>query len=307
MDDPTPPVGPPVMVRPTSMNPSLSTLPVEMLDTIFQLVDNPDLINLRLVSKSVRDIANRPFAFRNSASSNHVITQDSIETLLAISAHGVFGAYIRRITFCPVRVILEYSHPYHEDNDGTVVDDSFVKTGRFSNLMQQILSNIKRHAGSITIRIHEDYCLGHGPRDISFVYLHTLGYHGQKALYATDFGTAYRTLETLELVVAEVRAAGINIEGLELNSKHRNPGHGRRLETHKAVLKFLKSCDSSLNLVSIWESNGMLEYTHLQKRLCSHIRLCSGVLHLVIPIFYLSKRLLDGLQKRHSHIFVSEI
>lgn len=123
MDRSAPPADLTVMASCNSTHSSLSSLPIELLDNIFQLVDNSDLVNLRYVCKSVCAVASRPFAARNFASCYHVFTRHSFETLLAISAHSVFGAYIRKITVCPARVIVECRHPYDEDDPDTVVDD----------------------------------------------------------------------------------------------------------------------------------------------------------------------------------------
>jgi hypothetical protein len=282
MDDPAPPVDPTIMACPRSTDPSLSVLPVEMLDKIFRLVDNTDLVNLRLVSRSFCAIANRPFAVRYFSSCHHVFTQHSFETLLAISAHHAFGACIKKLMFSPARVILEYSHPYDEDDEDTVVDDSFVESGGFSDLMQKILVNIKRHSDSITRGIYEHNCLGRGHRDsdfhdidchsphfhdLDFVSAHRQGYHGKRAFCESKLGTAYRTSETLKLLVSEVYAAAIDINGLEFFSSPHFPENVTTLKTFNAVAKFLKSHDTPINLHISWSDNGKLQYNHLQHRI----------------------------------------
>jgi hypothetical protein len=267
MDDLAPPVESTVMASLNSTRSSLSTLPVEMLDKIFRLVDSSDLVNLRLVSRSFCAIANRPFAVRYFTSCHHVFTQHSFETLLAISAHSVFGACIKKIMFSPARVILEYSHPYDEDDDDTVVDDSFVESGGFSDLMRKILVNIKRHSDSIAIGIHEDDCLGRGHHDPELVSPHRQAYHGERTFRDSNLGTAYRTSETLMLVVSEVHAAGISIKGLHYNSSDREFGFDTHFETDQVLARFLMSCDSPIDLCFTWGSNGRLEYDHFQNRL----------------------------------------
>jgi hypothetical protein len=87
--------------------PALLALPTEIIDKIFSFVDNSGLVNLRLVSRSVCAIANRPFAVKNFASSHHVVSRESFETLLAVSAHSFFGAYIKSIMIGPYRKVLD--------------------------------------------------------------------------------------------------------------------------------------------------------------------------------------------------------
>lgn len=240
-----------VMARSTSKKPSLSTLPVELLDKIFQLVDDPDLVSLRFVSKSVCAIASRSFAARNFTSCRHVVSKHSFETLLAISAHSVFGAYIKKIMVIPSRAILDFS----------LADDFFVESGAFSKLMLRILSNIRKHSGSITIGILEYY--GENTSTYRQRFL------GKKASLAAAWGIASRPSEMLELVLAQMRAAEVDVNGLHLTLELiRKFDDAANRRTYKMVAKFLKSRDSPIDLRFVWEKDkGLLEYDHLRSRL----------------------------------------
>jgi hypothetical protein len=90
MDEPASLANSTVMENLSFSKPSLTTLPTELIDKIFSFIDNLGLINLRLVSRSVCAIANRPFAVENFANSHHVVTRHSFDTLLAVSAHDIF-------------------------------------------------------------------------------------------------------------------------------------------------------------------------------------------------------------------------
>ncbi|KAG9519714.1 hypothetical protein KCV07_g4737, partial [Aureobasidium melanogenum] len=243
---------------------TLSTLPVEMLDRILQLVDNSDLINLRYVSKYICAVANRPFAFRNFRTRRHVVTEHSLKALLAISAHETFGAYFKDIIFSPARALRAVLESDDSENDGIVVDDSFVQSSRFSDLMQQVLFNLKQHSDSIAIGVHEGYCLGHGCHDQYFMASKRQLFHGERAFCeAAELGTVFETPETLELIFTEMHAAAINIDGLSIIFA-RHSCYEARCRTRKAIEKFFSSHNASIDLHLQWDSDGNLEYKHLQ-------------------------------------------
>jgi len=250
-----------VVVNSNLAKPSLLNFPTEILDKIFSSVDNPGLINLRLVSRSVCTITNRPFAVRNFASSHHVLTRHSFETLLAVTAHDIFGAYIRSIMFSPYRIVLDYLDPQDTDEDAEV-DDSFIESGEFSDLLSRILANIRRHSESITIGVLEFYG--------EWGNVHRQRFHGEGAFKEGLWGgIVTRPSETFELVRAEMHAAGMLINGLHFNlSIARRFPDTANLKMYKVVTQFLQSCDSLIDLRFTWEENGFLEYNHLQSRLC---------------------------------------
>lgn len=280
MDDPTPSISATPMAGSAFTRPTLSTLPIEMLDRIFWLVNDSDLINLRLVCKLLCAVANRPFAISHFSNMRHVMTEHSMKGLLAISAHEIFGAYIKKIILSPARAVLGYSRPADSEDDGVVVDDSFVKSGRFSDLMQQVLSELKQHSESVAIGVHEDYYLHYGCRDQYLVASKSQSFYGGKAFCkAAKFRTTFRTSETLELLLAETHAAAITMNNLDINLDQDFCPKAKR-KTHTAIEKFLKSRGSSIDLRFQWDSNGILEYKHL--RSCLHFSgswILSGRMH----------------------------
>lgn len=269
MDDSTLLADSDAMTRASPAKPTLSTLPIEMLDRIFWLVDNSDLVNLRLVCRLICDVANRPFAIRNFSTMCHVVTEESMQTLLAVSAHVTLGAHIRNITLSPVRAISAVPELYFSniEDDGIVVDDSFIKSGKFSDLMQQVLSNFKQHSDSIAIGVKEDCCLRHSRLDQYFVVPKRQLFHGERAFCeAAEFGTVFETSETLELLFAEMRAAAININTLEIELA-RYSCYDVRGKTQRTIKRLLESCNPSIDLKIQWKNRGMLEYKHLQSSL----------------------------------------
>ncbi|KEQ59097.1 uncharacterized protein M437DRAFT_58081, partial [Aureobasidium melanogenum CBS 110374] len=216
---------------------TLATLPTEMLGRIFWLVDSADLINLRLVCKLICATANKPFAVRNFETRRHNVTEDSFKVLLAISAHETFGAYLKNIVLCPARTLRAVLESDVGENDGIVVDNSFIRSGRFSELMQQALSNIKQHSDSIAIGVHEDYYLERYCRhDCPMIPKRKL-FYGEKDFYETaKFGTVLEMPEALELLFAEMRAASISINGLGVDLA-RHSCYDAEGETQKAIGK----------------------------------------------------------------------
>ncbi|THZ36956.1 hypothetical protein D6C88_10427, partial [Aureobasidium pullulans] len=92
------------MTTPITARSILPTLPPELLGRVFDLVDDKDLISLRLVCKDICAAANRPFAICFFANSHHVTTEYSIQALVKITAHGVFSPYIKTVTICSARI-----------------------------------------------------------------------------------------------------------------------------------------------------------------------------------------------------------
>lgn len=256
----------------TSSSPAratLSTLPTEMLDTLFWLVDRSDLVNLRLVCKIVSAVASRPFAIRNFGISYHAVTQHSIETLLAVSAHKIFGAHIHTILIDPSRAILECS-----GDTGMVVEDSFVASGKFSVLMRQIFANLRGHSESVAIGIVQQ----HPDSSYLMPLLHILDptasqlsgqrCHGARALREVSrFGCTLKTSETLELIVAAMQSARISMNSLKIDS-YGHKVNGALSETWNAITKLIISSTSALNLCLKWNANSALEYKHRQNSLC---------------------------------------
>jgi hypothetical protein len=241
--------------------PSLLTLPTEIVEKIFSFVDSPGLVSLRLVSRSVCAIANRPFAVKKFASSHHVVSRESFETLLAVSAHSFFGAHIKSIMISPYRKVLDRLDPQDVDEDA-IVDDLFIQTRGFSELMPKILANVRRHSGSVTIGILEFYGYRAGT--------HRQRFHGENALDG-GMGLVPRPSETLGIVLAKAREAGIEINGLHFNlhvDRRRFFEDVANPKMYKLVTKVLKSRDSPIDLRFTWSDKGLLEYNHLRSHLC---------------------------------------
>ncbi|THY27055.1 hypothetical protein D6D01_04252 [Aureobasidium pullulans] len=266
----------------------LPTLPLELLGRVFDFVDDKDLISLRLVCKDICAAANRPFAICFFAESRHVVTQHSIETLLKVSSHAVFGPFIRKIMVSPARLpanVIEHAADVDPDpdsndpdgnldenadedmEDGVVVDNAFVKSGQFSILMQQIFANAKHNPHPITIAVHEDRYITLSPNQYYMPHSHKRCY-GSRAFY-TDSRSApiFRTAETINLVSAAADAVGLITSALEIDLMS-VPRDSVELSTQKAIHDFLQARTMPLDVHLSWDDCSTLRFEHREARLC---------------------------------------
>lgn len=268
MDDPALLADTNAMTSLSSTRVSFSTLPVEMLDRVFWLVDKPDLLNLRLVSKFICAIAERPFAVRHFANCHHVITKHSMETLLAISEHKVFGPYIKTIMISPARTLMVTWANIDSSLDEyarNVVADYYFRSAKFRQLMRQVFSNLKQHTDSIALAVHEDiYLLREDPsrfkRSIQC-------YGATNLLQESPMGITFRTPETLQFIVAAMKTVGIGINNLDIELYRDSIGGGKRM-TDQVIAQLLQSSMAPMDFHLRWNGFSVLEYTHRQDNLC---------------------------------------
>ncbi|CAD0052338.1 unnamed protein product [Aureobasidium pullulans] len=119
-------------------------LPPEVLVEIFNLIDNKDLPNVRLTCKKLCEAANRPFGFANFTERAHVVSPYSINALVDITEHPIFGSYVKSVGICSARAGLEKGYPeyYRVDRDTSdkLILNGYVKTGRFGRRMKRVLT-----------------------------------------------------------------------------------------------------------------------------------------------------------------------
>lgn len=118
---------------------ALLSLPTELLCCIADHATAHDLCNLRLVCKQLSNAAEKPYAIAHFAERQLLLSVSSIRTLLNITAHPVFGPYVRSIT-------LALAKPVSALNDGT----------KCSRLMKRAFETIKKHQKSISVGLRSD-------------------------------------------------------------------------------------------------------------------------------------------------------
>ncbi|KEQ75095.1 hypothetical protein M436DRAFT_62503 [Aureobasidium namibiae CBS 147.97] len=78
-------------------------LPTEVLSRICDETEDSDLSNLRLVCKRFYDVSTPRFAVVNFTKTVHVVSPYSIDTLVNIMEHPVFGDYVHHVAICSAR------------------------------------------------------------------------------------------------------------------------------------------------------------------------------------------------------------
>ncbi|THW60211.1 hypothetical protein D6D20_05955 [Aureobasidium pullulans] len=286
------------MATPITARSILPTLPPELLGRVFDFVDDKDLISLRLVCKDICAAANRPFAICFFAESRHVVTPHSIQGLVDISAHEIFGPYIKAVTICSARITYpvlvdeeEDEEVEQEDEDEgdadddddeddddeedsddeveVVVDDSFVESGRLSYLLSQAFTNLRQYSRPIGLGICRNDNNQWTWSNDSTKRLTTKKdhfYYGWKNMFqATTTKASYRGPETLDKTLAAALEAGCQIGRLNLDfwtSAH--PGAESVMQN--TVSRFLQSRESSLDLYL--ESQGIIKYYSNESYVC---------------------------------------
>ncbi|THZ14616.1 hypothetical protein D6C91_07209 [Aureobasidium pullulans] len=204
----------------TPNQPDIMDLPPEVLVEIFNLIDNKDLPNVRLTCKKLCEAANRPFGFANFTERAHVVSPYSINALVDITEHPIFGSYVKSVGICSARAGLEkdYLKYYRVDRDTSdkVILNGYVKTGRFGRSMKRVFDNIRMHSQSVTISVYNDK--PEGTRFDNEPCLAPKLYFGWAQLIEQSPGApVFEPAETLEQTVYAARRAGCLIKRIRMD------------------------------------------------------------------------------------------
>jgi hypothetical protein len=172
----------------------LIELPNEVLMEICSSAEDRDLPSLRLTCRELCDTATPHFAKVNFTERFHVVSPYSIDTLVKITEHPVFGGYVRTVAICSARRTM---------NSKRLYINAYVKTGRFARRLERIFNNIRSRHGFVNISIY-DY-----PGRSAF-----LGYASPVQMRCFGWAQlsqatliAHRTAETLEQTIYAARHA----------------------------------------------------------------------------------------------------
>jgi hypothetical protein len=201
-------------VRDHSLN--LLGLPNEILIDICKSMSQ-DLPNVRLTCRRLCQASTQRFAVVNFTERVHVVTPHSIGALVNVTGHPLFGKHIKSVGFCSARRTAPVK------GRRSVALNGYVTTGRFARDLEQVFTNIKHRAGSVTVAIYDNPgvgCLGawSGCRLASRSCPTSIRCHGWQDLleYSPSYIT-YRTAETFEQAVYAARRVRCRILGLKMD------------------------------------------------------------------------------------------
>ena len=196
-------------------------LPPEVLVEIFNLIDNKDLPSVRLTCKKLCEAANRPFGFANFTERAHVVSPYSINALVDITEHPIFGSYVKSVGICSASAGLKkegFDYYYRMDTDAMnkLILNGYVKTGRFGRRMKRVFDNVRMRCRSVTISIYNDE--PDGTRFVNESCLAPETYFGWTQFIKQSPGApAFKPAETLEQTVYAARRAGCLIKCIRMD------------------------------------------------------------------------------------------
>ncbi|THW03903.1 hypothetical protein D6D26_03137 [Aureobasidium pullulans] len=153
--------------------PTFVCLPPELKRMIVHSSDDSSLPNLRLTCKELNEIASKPFGERCLAERRFMFTKYSMQGLLELTAHPIFGPCVRKISFNTHRITdadywLETVGKLlpEEDRQATckVVQAAAQdmknlfksKNGKAFKMLTQASLNLKKHGQQVTLGVFDD-------------------------------------------------------------------------------------------------------------------------------------------------------
>ncbi|KAG9951427.1 hypothetical protein KCU85_g2795, partial [Aureobasidium melanogenum] len=237
----------------------LIDLPTEVLVEIFNHLPEKDISTVRLVCKKLCDAATPRFAKVNFTERIHVVSPYSIDKLVSIAEHPIYGQCVKVVSIASARRIKKTEDPdwlwaftTNEKNRGLYFN-AYVKTGRFSRRMERVSRNLRSRSGPIAIRICDNTGIGDSAEVGLFGHEVPKRCCGWMQLYqspSTHIG--YQTVETLEQTIYAARRARCPVNSLtiDLFTTHT---YDTRARLDAAMHKVL---ESSLTPLSIYLGGG---------------------------------------------------
>ncbi|KAG9676728.1 hypothetical protein KCU99_g3535, partial [Aureobasidium melanogenum] len=196
----------------------LVDLPTEVLVEIFKHVPDEDLLSARLVCKKLCDAATPQFAKVYFTERTHVVSSYSIDALIKITEHPIFGDCVKTVAICGARRIDLPERPTRFEN--SIIDETdqnaylvrHVNTGRFARRMERVFGNVRSRSGSVAIKIFDS-----PRRDSLDTSLLPTRCHGYTRLTKPPLITIdCQMVKTLELTVYAARRARCPIKYLKI-------------------------------------------------------------------------------------------
>ncbi|KAF1349106.1 hypothetical protein BDV97DRAFT_390798 [Delphinella strobiligena] len=198
----------------------LQTLPTELVTIVVEFADWKDLPALRATSKVLCQIAFPPFCEAFFRRRRHVLSKHSLQALIDITAHPVFGPYVREIMIGSFRLSPKAMEGqqfaarvyHHLSNDqlveayGCMVHEQRLLEGslRTRNDLLSDSSTVVHHQPSVTSKLVEEIPVGAQMLSTALDNIHS---HGNTATIGVwnDVITAYRPDPVEDLWYLEVK------------------------------------------------------------------------------------------------------
>ncbi|THV88112.1 hypothetical protein D6D27_07365 [Aureobasidium pullulans] len=151
---------------------ALLTLPTEILCGIANHADDEALLNMRLSCKSLCEASARPFGTTYLTNRHHVPSEHSIQALVDIVMHPIFGSYVKSITITAMYLLPEKIHGdaasqylAHSNGfrvPGIGIDKAFINSREYIRMMKQVFNKIRKLQNPVHIKICDDTEYGFG-------------------------------------------------------------------------------------------------------------------------------------------------
>lgn len=200
----------PVVISPPDF---FSILPNELIARIVDTIEQDDLPALRSVSKLIHGNSNNRFATEFFKDVPIIMSRKSLNALVDITAHEVFGPYVKSITFNAVRLCDDLRpgriHVYDTDSNRHEItkllekQKVFEESGDALQLFTQALQTIKKRGKGVGL-------------DLDDLEAYAIGY---KALWVNDRYSRFCKFmrsSTLNFMLTAATNSRCNIEALEL-------------------------------------------------------------------------------------------
>jgi hypothetical protein len=246
---------------------SLLELPTEVLVQICKVTEAQDLPILRQVCKRLSDVATPRFAMVNFTETVHVVSPYSIDTLVNITEHAVFGDYVQAVAICSARRtnMSGTIKPVNTNNQSLCLN-AYIKTRRFARRMERIFNNIKSRHGSVTISIYDNPGReGFGVNPIiKFTPSMVMRCYGWTQLSGSDpTSITYRTAETLEETIYAARRARCPIKRLKINLfAYTKFNQAMHMELDGTMRRVLESSLTPLSIDLGGRNTSQMSYDH---------------------------------------------
>lgn len=249
-------------------------MPNEVLLTIIDFAGTKALPALRQTNKRLRDVSNERYAKLHFAVRRHVQSEYSMDALVDITAHSIFGGYVKTIITSDARpkqreeplseyhprsctqCTLESSSPLCEHPAPYHIALSFE---RLRVKLEKVFHNIRRHSASVSVGVRESVheCYGNAYYHADCAMISKVSPNPIEFLRQRD--ECKHFVQTFQETLQAARKSGCEIENTKFYAFH--PGSPfmrstRQLREMEAMLDhFLASLSNSVSFELNWFSS----------------------------------------------------